>query len=659
MAILHLPVVRANAILTVPTSGDLPLTGQVGDARVTANDGALYIFDGTNWNPAGGVVSGVVSVNGQTGVVLLDSDDIPEGATNLYVTAANINAALALNSNRFVFTNNSGELTDYAPWQIDPTTLFSNVDSAFSPNNTPDSPVVHNWNIDITPLQNSPDDSIRLHALSINLDAASTGFVYGTNGQAGILLGGGYTYEGNGASFGLLRDINFFGSFGDGVNPGTFQGIVASSHAYSFADNVTINGPVQGYGLNISTQAATIAGTNFNIQVLTDFSQIAGNLYGYQGIALQPNINTIKNNSNFNGSVVGPTLATMEGNAGFYGHTLGGNITNLGTNGYQGFTTNTVIGSVPATANIQGLGIYNQVTTLAATASFQGTEASPVITTNNGRFSGHRAFPQIAAGTGDTTLFEGSMGGVSSTGSVSVLQLNGLTADGRQSGFSAEGVNFNVSGALTALSAQTLQIQHTLFTSFVVPDNTAITGTDALIAILSPDIDFGNAGSSMALGPSGFGINMVAFAGQIHGSGSADLLSALLPAGVFQEDFVLGEWRNINAVSLNGGFTGTVTKASAFHHSLPAGAFATTHYGVYIEPDVAHNWFAGDISVGTQSTPTNASVGIELVSTTKAFRASNMTTAQRTALTALRGMIVYDTDLDQLAYYNGTVWILL
>jgi hypothetical protein len=54
--------------------------------------GDWAIYNGTNWEkiPASALV---VSVNGQTGTVVLDTDDVAEGATNLYYTDARAKAA--------------------------------------------------------------------------------------------------------------------------------------------------------------------------------------------------------------------------------------------------------------------------------------------------------------------------------------------------------------------------------------------------------------------------------------------------------------------------------------------------------------------------------------------------------------------------------------
>lgn len=85
----------ANVTLTLPNSAGL--SGQV---LSTNGSGAL------SWVslPA----DAVTSVNGQTGIVVLDSDDISEGSSNLYFTGARAQTAAVVNST-------AGSQTDQAP----------------------------------------------------------------------------------------------------------------------------------------------------------------------------------------------------------------------------------------------------------------------------------------------------------------------------------------------------------------------------------------------------------------------------------------------------------------------------------------------------------------------------------------------------------------
>jgi hypothetical protein len=74
-----------------------------------------------------------------------------------------------------------------------------------------------------------------------------------------------------------------------------------------------------------------------------------------------------------------------------------------------------------------------------------------------------------------------------------------------------------------------------------------------------------------------------------------------------------------------------------------------------------HNYFAGNLLIGgtagSDDTVTNSSVALEIKSTTKAFVNARMTTTEKNALTAVAGMQVYDSTLNQLSYYNGTTWV--
>jgi hypothetical protein len=63
------------------------------------------------------------------------------------------------------------------------------------------------------------------------------------------------------------------------------------------------------------------------------------------------------------------------------------------------------------------------------------------------------------------------------------------------------------------------------------------------------------------------------------------------------------------------------------------------------------------LSIGNQSAA-NASSILELTSTTKGFLPPRMTTTQRNAISSpAAGLMVYDTTLNAMFYFNGTIWI--
>jgi hypothetical protein len=110
------------------------------------------------------------------------------------------------------------------------------------------------------------------------------------------------------------------------------------------------------------------------------------------------------------------------------------------------------------------------------------------------------------------------------------------------------------------------------------------------------------------------------------------------------------------AVAIPNGVT-TVNNLIGYKYDLPFGDPGTTSWGFYAAVAGSHNYFAGDVVVGGSDTPSNASVGIELNSSTKAILNARMTTTERNALTAVNGMQVYNSTDDKLQVYAGGAWV--
>lgn len=70
-----------------------------------------------------------------------------------------------------------------------------------------------------------------------------------------------------------------------------------------------------------------------------------------------------------------------------------------------------------------------------------------------------------------------------------------------------------------------------------------------------------------------------------------------------------------------------------------------------------HGWLSGQLKVG-DATAVNASAKVQIDSTTQGFLPPRMTTTQRNAIASpAAGLMVYDTTLNVISYYNGTMWI--
>jgi hypothetical protein len=85
---------RADARIAAATANDLSDVSYTAGAGI---DGYVMKYNNTsgNWEAQAEAAGAVTSVNTQTGAVVLDSDDIAEGATNLYYTNARFDTQLA------------------------------------------------------------------------------------------------------------------------------------------------------------------------------------------------------------------------------------------------------------------------------------------------------------------------------------------------------------------------------------------------------------------------------------------------------------------------------------------------------------------------------------------------------------------------------------
>lgn len=89
--------ITARDSLTVQEGDVAKVTDASADPSVT-NGSASYIYDGSSWIRLN-VQDQVLSVNGQTGSVSLDTDDISEGSINLYYTEARVIANTDVSAN--------------------------------------------------------------------------------------------------------------------------------------------------------------------------------------------------------------------------------------------------------------------------------------------------------------------------------------------------------------------------------------------------------------------------------------------------------------------------------------------------------------------------------------------------------------------------------
>lgn len=340
---------------------------------------------------AGGGSGAVDSVNGNTGTVILNTDDISEGATNKYVVpgmsflAADGSAATP----SYGFNDEPGtDLGMYRTgnsigWtaqgvhamQLDPggdLTIVGNVAAAnYPPTGSADTfagfdgsgvlssvpgfsvgsldgvqashtyapaggsggQTLHSLNLNIEPTANSPDRQINSLSISSSLDNANSGFTFGTNGNASRLLNLSAANVGTGNT-GEINFINQYFNVGNGTDPVSVKGF---SYAYGFGNvnaNATINGSMQGYGFQPSINASATLTSAASVTAFYDSANIACDMgTGYTSMNLSPTISSIPNNNNLTSININPGVTTFVGNAGFNGVSVGGTFSAFGATG--------------------------------------------------------------------------------------------------------------------------------------------------------------------------------------------------------------------------------------------------------------------------------------------------------------------------------------
>jgi hypothetical protein len=127
-----------------------------------------------------------------------------------------------------------------------------------------------------------------------------------------------------------------------------------------------------------------------------------------------------------------------------------------------------------------------------------------------------------------------------------------------------------------------------------------------------------------------------------------------------------------SALTVNTGCTVTSRYGLHIHDATGAGS-VTTQIGIQLEAltkgvlanmsirslGAAHMRHVGAVVVGADSSPTNTSVALEVSSTTGALLLPRMTTTQRDALTAVNGMVIYNTTANQIQGRVNGAWVAL
>ena len=431
-------------------------------------------------------------------------------------------------------------------------------------------------------------------------------------------------------------------------------------------------------------------------------------------ILCKPIIASINNGNNYTAFNTSPSITTFTGNAGFIGLSVTGNLGTFNANGYfHGVNVNPNITSaryatglnvsmdnvtpyagVNASLTIQDLtfefnqpGSFNNTYTIEFTT---GATAGSEVVTIGGTSITIQIEDNVSTATQVKTACDSQPTFFSNiTTTISGTAGNAQVADGPDS-FSGGidsgralaayldgdveitgGLTFGGAlsiGKLNAFGSQAMvdgggtpASIHSLITQPTVGDNITLTSADTISVNTAALISIGtNSSVSTAfIGVAALGLPAVLSMGtgstldRVYGALFALSLDASAAGGTVDE---VGLCR---AVAIPNGVT-TVNNLYGFLFDLPFGDPGTKSFGFYDRPG-KNNYFNGTLLIGgtpgSDDTVTNSSVGLEIKSTTKAFVASRMTTSEKGSLTAINGMVLYDTTTDKLQVYAGGSWV--
>lgn len=695
-------------------------TQDLGSGPITFNIGDFVIYSGTIWEKS--INSNeVVSVNGYTGVVDLDTDDVDEGATNLYFTDSRAQTALAADlankqdvitgtNNEVVYKNDIGLVETFQGLTKETSTGGLQLSLGLEPDNNVGNFQIKPSYINFNSLQDSPDDSYTL--LNNQVNHTGNGFNFGTNGDTFTFLNNNFVANDQG-DLGRITMINSGFNIGDGLTATNIKGISYANGFGNFNAEVTITDFIQGYGFQPNVDVDANLGSSAYIQAFYDGANIDTPVNSYQVFNASPNLAAINNNNGFTGLNINANINEFLGNAGYVGIGLYGNLGNFGTGGYTGVNINPTISGVqyangisvsmdnvtvypgtPASLVIQDLTIAadlpsSQGNTVTIEYTSGGTAGSEIVSSSGLAFEvqiedGVSTAQQIHDALNAYLPFTQNLN-VTISGTASNPQtiqiptnLTGGTDPGSKKAAYLDGDveitgNLTFGGALSigklnAFAQQELEDGagnpvsiHQLISMPFIGDNETITLADTLGVNTAMLLNIG-ANSTVTTGFIGMAALALPAVINMDSGSSIDRVSGATFALSLDASAGGGDIDILDlcrAVVIPNGAT-TVDKLVGYKFDLPFGDPGTTSWGFYESAGV-NNYLAGNLLVGgtayTTDTVSNSSVGIELNSTTKALLPSRMTTTQRDALTALAGMTVYNTDDQMMQWYDGTVWV--
>lgn len=522
---------------------------------------------------------------------------------------------------RIALFDGSGNLDDIPEFNYDAASFNGeNFVHTVVPTNAGDFRILHNHYAALNPTVTDADQNWYMHFYEFSAGDDNSGNQVGdaTNGS---MFGIGMSVRSiQTSNVGNISVFNAFTNLGNGTDPLTGK-------------NIT------GYGAAIALNTGGV-----------DVANIFGVDVGFGGLA----------GSTVSGQVIGVTLhGGLEDVNQFFGVAqgvnFGGTVTDI--TGHQIAHQFTDL-----TGSFQGYTDFNQQASGSIAVNYSCANYSPNINDITGSFFGLTVNPTVADCSNADGIYV-NMGGVTSSGTVRAAYFNGdVQIDGALSfsgslsiGQLASFSTFNVVDGGGNPSANNSLVSQVNAVGTVANCDTLGVNTAALITL---DSTFAGTSGGFGIGICSLGLPNVI---TMEAGASLDNLTACVYANVFDASNTGGTIdRLIGARSFNvaQGGTQTITRSYNFFADYVAGDIATDSWGLY-DSGAKYNWMANSLKIGGTSGAsdgvTNASIGLELHD--RALRLATMNTAARNALTAVDGMVIYNTTTNALEYYNGTTWV--
>jgi hypothetical protein len=341
------------------------------------------------------------------------------------------------------------------------------------------------------------------------------------------------------------------------------------------------------------------------------------------------------------GSVDPLTTALAAVNGTYYqiAYTITGRTTGSITINYGG----AAVGGITATGATGPLASSTAVLTITPTTDFNGTVVLSIKTIGTSVASSTFASSagviatEIRASDISSNLFFGRNNGRRNTTGTNNTFIG-----------SQAGINNTTGSNNTFIGQNSGQINTIAFDNTFIGTNTGANNTASLNTFLGT-----NAGAFNTTGIANTFVGRAA--GQNNTTGSSNVMFGQ-NAGRFITGGVTA-----NTISNNSIFIGDGTRAAADgqNNQIVIGAGTTgLGSGTTIIGNTNTTLTALYGSVIANGTSINASAVLQADSTTKGFLPPRMTTVQKLAIgTPAAGLMVYDTTLNQMSYFNGTIWI--